>query len=273
LSPRPITYACRDLGLVTPYEVLKGLGDSKQAEEATSLYLQLCQLVADIPELGGREPITAAANSWLGRASYLVGQTGNIADKVGLDSACEFLIGPLRDTNVQIITSIVHRALAYAEATAPTAFRGGFIGVRADIDALQVVGKVLRAAQSSVLIVDPYMDLKEFTDFAPLAGADIKIKLLADSQSTKPDSLSPGIRRWETQFGSDRPLEVRLALPRTLHDRLIFVDEKAVWSLSQSLKDFAGRSPASVQRLDPDLAARKVAFYDDSWASATPVPS
>ena len=31
-----------------------------------------------------------------------------------------------------------------------------------------------------------------------------------------------------------------------LHDRLILADNSLVWTISQSLKDFAGRSPALV---------------------------
>jgi hypothetical protein len=79
------------------------------------------------------------------------------------------------------------------------------------------------------------------------------------------------MQRWIQQFGTIRPIEVRLSPPRTLHDRLIFADGTVVWSLTQSLKGFAGRSPALAQRLDPDPAKMKVDFYEGVWISATPV--
>jgi hypothetical protein len=68
-----------------------------------------------------------------------------------------------------------------------------------------------------------------------------------------------------------RPIEVRLTAARTLHDRLIFADRSKVWSLTQSLKDIAARSPALAQRLDPGAAQLKIDFYEHVWTSATPV--
>jgi hypothetical protein len=64
---------------------------------------------------------------------------------------------------------------------------------------------------------------------------------------------------------------VRLTAARTPHDRLIFADRSKVWSLTQSLKDFAARSPALAQRLDPGAAQLKIDFYEGVWTLATPV--
>jgi hypothetical protein len=53
---------------------------------------------------------------------------------------------------------------------------------------------------------------------------------------------------------------------------LIVADDRAVvWSLTQSLKDFAGRSPALVQRVDKELAEMKADFYAQTWSAATPI--
>jgi hypothetical protein len=41
--------------------------------------------------------------------------------------------------------------------------------------------------------------------------------------------------------------------------------------LTQSLKDFAKRSPALVQKIDAEIAAMKVEHYEQIWAVATPV--
>jgi len=51
---------------------------------------------------------------------------------------------------------------------------------------------------------------------------------------------------------------------------LLIVDH-AVEPLTQSLKDFAARSPASVVRVDADMAALKVPAYEAMWAAATPL--
>jgi len=56
-------------------------------------------------------------------------------------------------------------------------------------------------------------------------------------------------------------------LPKTLHDRAIFVDKAKAWTLTQSLKDFAKRSPAEIVRAD-DTAALKIAAYEAIWATS-----
>jgi hypothetical protein len=70
----------------------------------------------------------------------------------------------------------------------------------------------------------------------------------------------------ESQYPS-RPVSVRLASPRALHDRAIFVDNVKAWAVTQSLKDLAKRSPAEIVRAD-DTASLKIAAYEAIWLSA-----
>jgi hypothetical protein len=233
-----------------------------------ALYLQLGQLVAEMPVLDGTGPITPEINRWLGRAAHLVEATGDTIDLVSIRLASDGLTTVLRERNAQTTAAVVYRALAYAEANAPASARGAFIAVGAGFDAFQAIAKVLSEAKLDVLIVDPYMDPKVLTDFAPLAAERVAVRLLSDSHSTKPEALIPAAGRWAQQFGTMRPLEIRLSAPRALHDRLIIVDGTLVWSLTQSLKDFAIRSPALVQRVDSELAKMKVAFYLQTWGAA-----
>jgi hypothetical protein len=235
-----------------------------------SLYLQLGQLVSEMPQLVYCG-ISPEINRWLGRAAQLVHAVDNGADAAIFEIACNNLNGAgMRETYAQTIEAIVFRALAWAEARAPSAARGGFVGVGAALDALQVVSSVLTQARCDLCVVDPYMDSKVFTDFAPTAGPTVAIRLLSDSHYTKPETLRPAMTRWGQQF-PDRPIEVRLTAPRMLHDRLILADGRLGWTLTQSLKDFANRSPALVQKIDPEITAMKVDFYDQAWARATPL--
>lgn len=251
-------------GLGPEERVLKGMTDPE------SLYLQLGQLVSEMPQLVFC-PITPETNRWLGRAAQLVRAVDNGADAAIFEMACNNLnIVGLRETNAQTIEAIVFRALASAEARAPSAARGGFVGKGAALDALQVIGSVLAQARRDLCIVDPYMDSKVFTDFAPTSAPTVAVRLLSDSHYTKPDAVRPAMSRWRQQF-PNRFIEIRLAAPRALHDRLILADGQLAWSLTQSLKDFANRSPALVQKVDSDIAAMKIEFYDQVWRAAIPV--
>lgn len=116
------------------------------------------------------------------------------------------------------------------------------------------------------------MDEKALTDFAPLAPAGVIVRLLADQQHRKP-SLIPAQQRWVAQYGAARPLEVRLAPARTLHDRLIIIDDTRTWVLTQSLNAFAARSPASLVRVDDGTSELKISAYEAVWAAAEPLQS
>jgi phospholipase D-like protein len=250
------------------------------AMDPEALYLQLRQLVAEMPNLAGPGPITPEMHQWLGRCAALLVEQRKmdtdaafaLVDATGFTVCSDELTGPLREKLAYRLVAILHRALARAELHAPVGARGAFIPVGAAFDAFQVIGKVLNEATKDVLIVDAYMNAIVLTDFAPLAPEGVAIRLLTDSSSTKPETMRPPATRWVQQYGAARPLEVRLTAPRLLHDRLIIVDGGVrVWSLSQTLKDFAGRSPASVLRVADDIAAEKRHAYFQMWGSATPL--
>jgi len=58
------------------------------------------------------------------------------------------------------------------------------------------------------------------------------------SQAAKP-SLKPAAERWIAQWQAKRPLEVRQAPAKSLHDRLIITDGATAWVVWQSFKDLA----------------------------------
>lgn len=243
--------------------------------DAETLYMQLGQLVAEMPDLRGTERLSADAQRWLGRAALLV-DCAHERDPANADGslfrlAAGQLVGVLRDINAHQIEVILYRALATAEAKAPATARGSFIPAGAGFSALQSVGKVLAEAATDVLIVDPYLDVKAITDFVPLAADHVTVRLLGDSFSTKPDPLRTAAQRWTAQYGAARPLGIRLTKPRALHDRLILIDQKTAYILTQSLKDFASRSPASVNRADPGTTQLKIDHYESEWQAATPL--
>lgn len=237
---------------------------------AEALYLQLGRLVADMPDLGTPGPVSEASNTWLGRAAALIDHSADPSDRISFKVAAQHLGGFLHEGNAQIIKNIVYTALARAELAAPHSAQGTFIQAGAEFDAFAAVGKILRTAKASIMIVDPYADETALTDFAVQAPEAVLICILADGEYRKP-TLKPATERWQSQFGRGRPLEVRLAPKKSLHDRLMFVDEKQVWSIGQSLNAIAARSHTSIVRVDLETAALKVAAYAALWAAATPI--
>jgi hypothetical protein len=243
------------------------------AIDPEALYAQLGHLMAGQPASIDDWPVPPEVNQWFARILALLDASGSTLDATEMRVALMSVTSPLdtiRTPAIHSVIQLLHRAFARAELNAPTKPVGAFIPAGNSFDALVAVGKVLEGARGNVLIVDPYMDEKALTDFAPLAPASVTIKLLTDQKSYKP-SLAPAAKRWASQHGRARPLEVRLAAGGTLHDRLAIIDDKDVWLLTQSLNAFATRAPASIVRVDVDTAALKVAAYRDMWVASTPL--
>lgn len=232
------------------------------------LYLQLGSLVAQMPDLANG-PITPEVNQWLGRAAALIAEASDQATAITFQNCAQFL-AVNRAYNAQAIMAIIYSALAKAELKAPAAVQGTFIPAGHAFDAFAAVGKVLGTAKTDVLMVDPYADEKVLTDYALLAPEQVSIRLLADQADYK-KSLKPAAERWVQQFGHTRPLSVRLAAAKTLHDRLILVDGATAWTLGQSFKDMVARSHTSLVRMDPESGSRKIAAYETIWNTAVPL--
>lgn len=231
------------------------------------IYVGLGRLIENRPDMGGY-PRSTEAKIWLGKARALVEEVGNAVDIVEITK----WVNQYNSTNQALpyIMDVLYKTLAVAEMRAPAAAQGAFINAAKPFDAVMAVGKVLTSAASKARIVDPYMDEKALSIFAVLANEGVEIQLLSDSATVKA-SLQPAVQAFQQQYGSARPLEARLAPPRSLHDRLIVVDGTTVWTLTQSLNAFAARSPATIVRIEGDAVPLKIGAYDSFWGAATPV--
>jgi hypothetical protein len=244
----------------------EALGDERINPEA--LYVQLGRLIEAMPNLHEPLPLPRSTQEWLGRVGALIEASGDTVDIREFNTYASSVGTPLMQlSSAQNLTVVVYRALAKAELNAPAAVQGMFVPAGSAFDAMAAVAKVLGKASSDVLMVDPYLDEKALTDFAVLAPEKVQLRLLADTQAVRP-TLRPAATRWIEQYGLTRPLTVRLAPARTLHDRLIAVDGATVWSLTQSLNAFAARSPASIVRVDDQTAGLKLRAFEEIWAKA-----
>jgi len=237
-----------------------------------AVFAQLRELATTVPNLSETQLNLTEPEllTWLGRLSAAVGAVGDISDTVSLNMSIDRLPTMGRSEAVTNIMIILYRALARAEAKSPSSGRGSFVAAGSPFDALAALSKLFAEATSSIRIVDPYLDEKVLTTFALMASEGVSIELLADAASVKAP-LKPAATAWIAQYGTIRPLEARVASARLLHDRLIIIDGQTVWDLSQSIKDFAARSPASASRADSELATMKITAYGAIWQAATPL--
>lgn len=242
-------------------------------QDAEAAYRQLSHLLATMPDLraeGKKPAFSREAEQWMGRVFAAVQNAGELHDAITIKTHfVQLRQDNMREWAISQITAILHRAWAVAEVKAPASAQGSFIPAGAVFDAFAAIGKVLSSATAAVIVVDPYLDEKALTDFLPLAPDSVAIQLLADKASVKA-TLKPAVERW-IAHGATRPLEARLAPSRSLHDRLIIVDDAKAWILTQSLNAFANRAHGSLELANPESTALKLAAYADIWKNASPI--
>lgn len=239
---------------------------------AQALYKQLGILLSQIPQLKGHEVYGEDQLHWVSRAFVLVEQFGNGMDITSARIAIDYLDSAARDLGVEKLRLILYRTLARAEQLAPASAHGAFVGTGAEFTAFQAVAKVLGLAKSDILVIDPYLSVEVLFDFIPTAAENVNVRLLSDGRARELNSaLKGGLDRWQSQYGEKRPLSVRYTEPRQLHDRIIIIDSEKAYILTQSLKDLAARSPATLMKADEDIASAKIEAYDAMWSAATPL--
>lgn len=240
--------------------------DWQKPETALMLHMQLRELANTIPETRD----SADWHPWLGRLHAIAEAIGNVVDSVALQASTKNIdFGFNVDEERKQIEAVLFRALAKTEIYAP-ATKGSFIPVGQSVDAYAALAKILGKAEADVLIIDPYMDHSIVTDFAPLINEGVMIRLLTDEQSVRA-SFAPALAKWTEQYRDKKQLSARLAPSRSLHDRVIITDYTETWSLTQSFKDFARRSPATISKIEGDASSMKRSAYEDIWNKATPI--
>jgi len=233
-----------------------------------ALYRQLGRLLEATPDFYTRQVWTYETHQWVGRADALVIQSGDPRDAVDWRTATANL-ETQPHVSIGQMMMILHRVLAAAELNAPPSARGAFIPVGSAFDAFAALSKITRSAVKDLLVVDPYMDETALTELATTVPPGVPLRLLSDQADHKP-SLPPAATRWAAQYGTARPLAVRLAPNKSLHDRAIFVDGTVAWTVTQSFKDIAKRLPAEIVKAD-DTASLKIAAYEAIWSAAAVV--
>lgn len=241
---------------------MKRIGKTLGDEE---LYLRLRQIIAEMPNLHASSTSPDLAK-WLGEASFLVEECGNIPDTAQFRAVCD-TIGSIVSQAPRAIPTILYRSLSRAEAAAPSSAHGTFITAGKPFDALTAVSKLLREAQADVLVVDAYAEANLLDEFLRAVPEQVSIRVLADEKSLK-STLRPAVETWEKQFGETQPLAARKAPKGSLHDRLIVIDKKDVWLLGQSFNALATRSNTYLQKADAELARMKIDAYEALWGAS-----
>lgn len=223
-------------------------------------------VIREAPPLHFGEPLSGEDLRWMGRAEALVEASGTVSDHIEFRLARQALGGYTHNRNG--LLSPLLTCYYRAELLAPPPAQGRFIPPGDTWGGYAALVKLVERPCDHLLIVDPYLDATVFTDILPHAKANKSVRCLTVKGASHA-ALAAASGRWGRDV-EGVGVELRYASKQALHDRLVFVDDEA-WDISQSLKDLARRSPASVTRSDQEMGELKLAHYSQLWAdSATP---
>ncbi|CAB3959590.1 phosphatidylserine/phosphatidylglycerophosphate/cardiolipin synthase family protein [Achromobacter piechaudii] len=234
--------------------------------EASVLHSQLARLLEQAPADLTQE----GAPLWMGRVHAILVRAGARSDAMSFSvkSSNTITLPGYRENQRNELIIIAYRTLAALEQRMPSQSAGTFINPGSVFDAYSAISKVLSSATVDILVVDPYLDEVILTEYGSSVRPGVMIRLMTDPTNYR-KSLLPVLARWAAQYGDKRPIELRLSEPRRLHDRAIFVDSTHAWTLTQSIKDFAKRSPGHISRADA-IAREKQEAYEALWTESTP---
>ncbi len=243
--------------------------------DVSETYRTVKNLVDNIPDLVNFYSSNGDAEvmDWLGRAYAVVSKHGDMITLADFRAAQRYIVPSVhpvdRMEHSGIIRSIMSRIMADLESQLPRDSAGAFIGKGDPWAAFVAISDVVARAKKDLFVVDPYLSDQFLLTYGGRIADGTATRFMASgSPQTKKynDPLIAAARAWN---GSNalRPTEVRLANHGQLHDRVIVVDEREVWIVTQSFKDLATNSPATVIKFFDDLTPEKIAAYEGIWAN------
>jgi hypothetical protein len=225
--------------------------------EPEVLLAQLRALMERAPDFDDYSPTSREHMMWLGQAHALISRW-NRMESISLKLASDSLsLELLRPGNVATIFGVLSRAIADLEINVPdkeqVAFAAGEV-----YDFFRELNKVIESAETSLFIVDPYLDHTVFDHYLNSRKPDVTVRLLLNKNAA---SVKAAAEKYTAQHGDI--LEVRKTTK--IHDRVIFVDGYVCWVVGQSLKDAAKAKPTYLSPLSPDIVTEKLTGYEEIW--------
>ncbi len=122
--------------------------------------------------------------------------------------------------------------------------------------------KIIAGAKTEVFIVDPYFNGDAFDAYLSTTPMGLSVRILADRFA---NDVGTYVKKHSEQYHSS--IETRKS--KSIHDRVVFIDETDCWIMGGSIKDAASK-PTYLIPLASPIDQDKLAIYNDMWTNATP---
>ncbi len=132
-------------------------------------------------------------------------------------------------------------------------------------DAYVEIRKILQKVQSSITVIDPYVDGTIFTLLGNVSSSVSAIRILTHKV---PSDFNLEARKFKGQY-MKASLEVRST--REFHDRFVVLDDRDCWHIGSSIKDAGVRAFMISQLADQKNRDSLVQQLSESWRNASPI--
>ena len=229
----------------------------------TEILTRLKALLETAPDFSVYTPTSRDHQQWLGESHTLV-EAVDRYEAMHFSTAINSLTSTFfRDNSVNTIMTTLHKIISRLEVAAPAATKQVF-GPGATYDFMKELRRLLSTANAEALIVDPYLDDEIFDTYLSPIPASVQVNILT---SKYPPSLKASLTKFNSQH--NRAIEIRAS--RSLHDRLVFLDNTTCWLIGQSIKDAATSKPTYIAPLSQEFVADKFASYSQIWLAGQPL--
>ena len=168
-----------------------------------------------------------------------------------------------RVANHGLVFTTIHQAIASIEDALPQ-MAGQAFGPGAAYDFFKALRELVATTESSIFLIDPYMDAETFDGYLSALPQRKGVRLLL----TK---YAENVRVAAEKFALQNSCRIETRKSNFIHDRVIFVDGAQCWVLGASIKDAAAKKPTYLAPLPADITAQKVHIYEEIWNAATSI--
>jgi hypothetical protein len=228
--------------------------------EKNILLAQLRALLERAPNLDEYSPKSREHHTWLAQAHALINRWNGV-EAIGFQNNCSHLSNKVMRPNlISNIFGSIHRAIADLELDVPIESEVSF-GAGDVYDFFRALNKVISSAEHSIFIIDPYLDSSVFDYYLKSRQKKVIVRLLLYQYA---NDVVTSANKYIEQHGE--VLEIRKS--KSLHDRVIFIDDFVCWLVGQSIKDAAKAKPTYLVQLPPDTVSSKLDNYEQIWKVA-----
>ena len=135
------------------------------------------------------------------------------------------------------------------------------VGQGAVFDYFDEIRKVIEAARTDLLFVDPYLDAEFVSRYLPHVTQGVTVRLLGGKRIA---TLMPAVELLRQQNG----LAIEVRSDGGFHDRFMFVDATSCYQSGASFKDGAKKAPTTLTQIVDAFGAMRTT-YEQLWNSGT----